>query len=378
MKEAQFNLLSLRMKAACIVSLLFAEITGFCSQIQADLPLDITRVQADGKIFNPSEDEQVNISFEVTRKADIHLMIYDALGQVVRSFDLPDSQAGRHVVSWDGRTPDNVFASGELFLFVIKATDERGRSIFYNRARETGGLEVKSLEYTLDRETGKIEYVLPNTCMIRIRAGLKDGLFAKTLIDWQPQLPGRHHFIWDGKDESGLINLLKHPNLDLRLTCYALPDNVIIMTGKTIPLTENIDNIGEKESHREEIWGTKGKYLHYSHDPGVCHAPAFRVLFPSASNQEHNENPIVTGNTPIRVEIDEKDLQHLINTRFEVMFFVDGVYIYEVEEGTSPFTFHWDTADFAKGPHIVTINIIGYDDHIGIVSKKLIVGESHE
>jgi hypothetical protein len=57
------------------------------------------------------------------------------------------------------------------------------------------------------------------------------------------------------------------------------------------------------------------------------------------------------------------------------MVFIDSVYIFEVEEGSSPFTYNWDTAGFVKGPHVITVNIVGYDDHIGIVSRKVIIGD---
>jgi hypothetical protein len=78
---------------------------------------------------------------------------------------------------------------------------------------------------------------------------------------------------------------------------------------------------------------------------------------------------------PVRVELDERDEQHLINTRFEIMLFVDGTFIYEMYDGTSPFTYNWDTSRFAKGLHILTVNVFSFDDHVGIVSRKVILGD---
>ena len=336
---------------------------------------DIERVSLDKKIFNPTEGEDVNISFEINEQADVNVIIYDVLGKVVRIFNLPESKIGQHSVTWNGRMVDGSFASGGLFLYVIEAVTKDGKKAIYNKVKESGGLEVKSLEYTLDRDTGKIEYVLPKACMIRIRAGFKDGMFAKTLVDWEPRLPGRQNLTWDGKDESGLMNLLKHKGLDIRLTCYTLPDNAIGTKGEITPFTQNSSNPDKEKYNRDEIWATKGKYMHYQHDPRICHAPKLMVSFPSVIYSEESDTPKLSGVATIRVELDKIDEPHLIDTRFEVMFFVDGTYIYEVEEGSSPFTFHWNTSNFSKGPHMVTINVIGYDDHIGIVSKKVIVGE---
>lgn len=336
--------------------------------------LKITRVALDRKVFNPSEGQKVTLSFEITRQADVQVVLYDRLGQKVRGFDMPDIQAGRHSVTWDGYKADDKLPAGDVFLYVIEAKTKDGKKATYNQAKETGGIEVKTLEYTLDKETGEVEYVLPKTCMIRLRAGLKDGMFAKTILDWKPSTAGRHAFTWDGMDSSGRMYLLKRRDLDLRLTCYTLPANTIITTG-AVTAFESANNPSEtKLEDRDRLWATKGKYFHYKHDPRICHQPRFKVLFPSSRvKTENNDIPIVSGIVPLRVELDRRDARHLTNTRFEIMLFVDGVFIYEIEEGSSPFTFNWNTKGYAKGPHIVTVNLVGYDDHIGIVSRKVIV-----
>ena len=335
----------------------------------------ITRVGLDTKIFNPSKDETVTLGFEVTRQAGVQVVIYDALGQKVQSFDMPDLEAGRHSITWDGRRANGELAAGDIFLYVIEAKTKNGKKAAYNPAKETGGFMVKPLEYTLDKETGEIEYVLPKACMIRIRAGLKAGMFAKSLFDWRPNTAGRHSYKWDGKDNTGQMYLLKHPDLDIRLTCYTLPANTIITTGTIIPFAFE-KNPGVVESReRSRLWATKGKYFHYQHDPRICRQPKFKVLFPNSAETNNKDVPVVSGVAPLRVELDPRDVQHLINTRFEIMLFIDGVFIYEIEEGSSPFTFNWDTRGFAKGPHIVTVNLVAYDDHIGIVSRKVIVGD---
>jgi len=368
---------SLIFKAACLclLSVFFLMGDTIAAISKEGTPLKVTRVGLDTKIFNPSKGETVILSFEITQPADVKIAIYDRLGRLVRSFDISDIEAGRHHITWDGRETDGNLAAGDVFLYVIKAKNKNGEETIYNRAMKTGGLNVKPLKYTLDRNTGKIEYVLPKACMIRIRAGLKDGMFGKTLFDWKPSTAGRHSYTWDGRDESGLMNLLKHQDLNIRLTCYTLPENTIITTGQVRPFGWEEISIKTKSKGRDYLWATKGKYLHYTHDPRICHQPEFKVLFPTQAKSNSEDTPVISGIVPVRVELDPRDAQHLINTRFEIMLFVDGVFIYEIEEGTSPFTFNWETNGFAKGPHIVTVNLIAYDDHIGIVSRKVILGD---
>ena len=341
---------------------------------QQNEALKIIKVGPAKKTFDISAGETASIGFEITRKADVQVVIYNRLGRKVRTFNLPDLEAKRSNVTWDGRTDQGKLAQGELFLYVIYAQTEDGQEAVHNTALRTGGFEVKSLEYTLDHKTGKIEYVLPKGCMIRIRAGLKDGLFANNLFDWVPRSAGRHTYMWDGKDQTGQMNLLKHHDLDIRLTCYTLPANSVIMKGNTIPLDSDIELTEAQVKERSELCGTKGKYFHYQHDPRHCHAPRFDFSFPNAMSGNGNL-PQVTGITPVRVELDRRDAWELVNRRFEIAFYIDGVFIYEVEEGSSPFTFNWDTKTFAKGPHIVTVNLLGYDDHIGIANHKVIIGE---
>jgi len=337
-------------------------------------PLAITKVGVDRKTFNLSSGEQTVMRYETNQQADIRVIVYDRLGQEVRSFDQEQAEPGIYKTTWDGRDSDGKIPHGEVFLYVIEAKSNN-EHIVYNPAEDTGGQVVQPQEFTFDKKTGHIEYVLPKACMVRMRVGLKQGMLAVTIMDWQPQSAGRHTLEWEGKDVSGKMNLLAHPDLELNLTCYTLPANTIIATGTTIPFKPE-KNVGSKATLHHRLWATEGKYIHYQHDTRSCYEPRFSVLFPDKSKESSPEKvPTVSGRTPIRVELDKRDMQDLINKRFEIMLFVDGIFVFEMEEGSSPFTFYWDTKGFTKGSHIVTVNIMSYDDHIGVVSREVIVGD---
>ena len=372
------NGLTLTLRITCFgllsIFLLLVNVTT-CAGTTKNGSLEITRVGLNKKSFNPSEGEKVVLSFETTKQADVQVYIYDCLGYEVRKFDMPEIETGRHSVTWDGRKEDGKLAAGNVFLYVIKAKTRDDRRATYNPSRRTGGFNVKTLEYTLDRDTGNIEYVLPKACMIRLRAGLEDGMLATTVFDWEPQVAGRHSYNWNGSDESGLMNILKHPELDLKLTCYTLPANTIIVTEEILPLVSGGKSIREISKKRARLWATDEKCRHYKHNPLICHEPKFEVLFPDKDKLSEKGVPIVSGVTKIRIELNPRDAQYLINKRFEIMVYVNGVFIFEVEEGSSPFTFRWDATGFKKGPNIITINVISYDDHIGVISKKVIIGE---
>lgn len=333
--------------------------------------LEIRRIALDKKTFRPVDQEKVTLSFEITRTADVNVTFYDSLGRQVRTFHLPNHDSGKAQIVWDGMNNNGKLAAGDVFLYIIEAK-KGGDPVVYNPAKKTGGYELRALEYTLDKDTGLIEYVLPKAAMVRIRTGTRDGFYGGSIIDWQPKAAGRHSYNWDGKDSSGLLDMLNNPQLDIRLSCYSLPDNCVIAAGNMPELDR--DFVFDKQSRlrRDKLWAVKGKYLHYRHDQRYCQSPKFHVTFPK-SGQNAADVILISQISPVRIEIDPDDLTHLLNTKFEVMLFVDGVFLYEMEEGSSPFTYDWDTRVFSRGPHILTVTIIGYDDHIATQSRKVII-----
>jgi len=338
-------------------------------------PLKIRRVALNSKTFNPSNGRSVTLNFEITAQADVTVKIYDRLARQVRCFDLSLLEPGIHSIQWDGKKQDGTQAPGNVFLYIIEAANSLRKTI-YNPAGKTAGLLVKAYEFNLDKETGVIEYVLPKACMIRLRAGLGNGMLAQTIFDWQPRTAGRHSYKWLGKDASGLINLLKHPQLDLNLTCYTLPANTIIFTGQTKPFESKKNNPQEQIAEKpKNLWAEKGKYFHYTHDVRDCHEPRFNILFPKAEIAGPADAAVVSGVTQIRIQLEPLDAAYLINKRFEIMLYVDGVFLFEMEEGSCPFNYNWDTRGLRKGPHTLTVNLVSYDGHIGAISRKVFVGD---
>jgi hypothetical protein len=82
---------------------------------------------------------------------------------------------------------------------------------------------------------------------------------------------------------------------------------------------------------------------------------------------------VVSGVVPVRVTVDAADAPHLINSRFEVALFEDTTFLAEEEEGTTPFTYLWDTTRLRPGEHLLTANILSYDDHYGVATVRVMV-----
>ena len=339
--------------------------------------LAITNVAHNRQAFDPSAGQTVIIDFEINKPASVEITIYDWLGRKIRTFNQPNLDAGNYSIDWDGNTDENKPAAGEVFLYVIKATGEDGQTAVYNRAAKTGGYNPKKTKYKLDKDTGKIEYFLSKTCMVRLHVGLDEGMLARSIFEWKPHTAGRYIHQWNGKDESGLMEILNYPDLRINFVCYTLPENSIIKTGKLVPFAVGDNLTREQKKQRNIIWATKGKYAHYQRDPLISHPIKFKVSFPDSDikKEQVGDVPVVSGITKTRIEIDPADKQHLTNTRFELMVYVDGVFVHETEEGSILLTFDLDTRSLSKGPHVITFNILSYDHYSGILSRKVVVGD---
>ncbi len=199
----------------------------------------------------------------------------------------------------------------------------------------------------------------------------------KTLIDWEPEQGGSNVEKWDGKDKSGMIDIFKIPEREIFIFAYSLPDNSIIL--KSVQQgNESLERRDEKAEYRLKAKTDPGlKYKHAIHDKSFCHEPKFSLEFPKAVSEMPDGTPVVNGNEPVpvkvKVTISEKDRLHVESARFEVMFFVDTIFIFEDEEGFTPFTYMWDTKGLPEGEHLFTVNIMSYDDHCGVESRKVVI-----
>lgn len=116
------------------------------------------------------------------------------------------------------------------------------------------------------------------------------------------------------------------------------------------------------------------KYFHAFHPRRICHAPRFMVEFLSIS--DYNKGmPLVTGGSlTVRFTVDKRDKNDLLNSRFEIIFFIDKVFVYEEESGISPFNYRFSVKDLNRGEHVITVNVYGLEDYIGTRSVKILLG----
>jgi len=357
-------------KVFLVLSLAFLSVI---SGAYGETLLTISNISLDRKTFYPDKDAGVKISYQISKDASVTVKIYDNRDILVKSLK-NKVKTGLNVSEWDGRNEKGEQLTG-VYIYTIEAESADGEKKKYDPADETGGILLTVRKPVLDTEKGEISYVMPKAGMVRIRAGIKEGALLKTLIDWEPREGGSNVEKWDGKDKSGLIDLFKIPEREVFIFAYSLPDNCIILKSDSNLQKGNESAPSLAEYRLKAKIDSKTKYKHALHDKSVCHEPEFKVEFPKAVSEMPDGTPVVNGNepVPVKVTISEKDRLHVESARFEVMFFADTVFIFEDEEGFTPFTYMWDTKGLPEGEHVFTVNIMSYDDHCGVESKKVII-----
>ena len=202
--------------------------------------------------------------------------------------------------------------------------------------------EILATNLSFDAVTGEVKYTLPEKALVRLRIGLREGgPLLRTLIDWELRDPGGHTEVWDKKDISGQVEFGTRSDFMLVLACLSVETS--------LPK----ENVGDIKGFRK--------------------SPDFIIAFPESAEKTDNGVAMIEGAVPISIRVDEKDRKWLTDSKYEVAMFMDQVFLFEDEEGTSPYTFQLNTQGLNDGPHAITVNIIGYEGEIGTKSARIFV-----
>ncbi len=334
----------------------------------AAAPLTITGVGVEPKTLDLRTQAEATIHYELSRPADVFVDLVDEEGRVVRKLMVGRDTAGKHTVNWDGHATDGHEVAGGVYRYVIHAQDAEGHRTVYDPSPNTGGEELQPRNFTFDQQTGAFRWVMPKAGRARLRIGLQGFPHLRTLLDWEPLEAGEHTVVWDGLDASGLIQLKGHPRLAIKLSAFALPDNTVIVRGDS---RQEVTQI-ERPMYPADV-KREPAYLHARHVRAVCHETGLHLEFPAGTRYDAQHRPLLKGTVPVRVVLDERDASSVTNSRFEVSLYEDLTFLFEEEEGANPFTFLWDTTRLTPGAHLLTVNILSYDDHYGVVTQPVMI-----
>jgi hypothetical protein len=99
-------------------------------------PLSTKDIPSEFKLYDPYPNPfnpVITFSFELTKRSNIDLTVYDVLGRKVKSFNRIHLQSGRHQLNW-------------------KATDESGKMV-------SAGIYLYEFKIGTETQTGKVIYL---------------------------------------------------------------------------------------------------------------------------------------------------------------------------------------------------------------------------
>jgi hypothetical protein len=348
-------------------------------------PLTITRVGIEPKTVDLSTRRAATIRYHLSAPAEVQVDLVDEEGRVARTLDVGFQEAGSQAMSWDGATDAGTPAPRGVYRYILRAVapnrqsslDNR-QSVIYDPSRDTGGEELTPWDFTYERDTSTFRWVMPKAGFARLRIGIQGFPHLRTLLDWQPLEAGEQTITWDGLDASGLITLKAHPDLSIKLQAYALPWNTLLVRGdphSSLVTQSSIDNPQSSIPSYPLLFRSDAAYLHARHARAVCREPRLHVEFPGAGRLDPEGRPLLSGVVPLRVTLEPRDAESVINSHFEVALFEDTTFLAEEEAGTNPFTYLWDTTKLSAGEHLLTVNILTYDDHYGVATVPVTIAQ---
>ena len=340
----------------------------------------ITGVGVEPKVVDLSDqhDRAARVRYRLDQPADVRVDLVDAEGRMIRRLEASRQAAGPHEVAWDGRADAGQPVPSGVYRYVLHARTADGALTTHDPSMTTGGEELEPRDFTFDRASGRLRWFMPRAGRARLRIGIQGFPHLRTLLDWEPMAAGPQEILWDGLDASGLIRAIDHPTLIAKLHAYALADNTIIVRG--LPAgqagrSSAASSLASIAPTYPPEQASERLYLHARHARPACHEARVSVSFPPQTPRDAQGHPVLTGTVPVQVALDPSDATYFVNQRFEVALYEDLTFLFEEEESTNPLTFLWDTARLPAGAHLLTVNVLSYDDHYGVVTQPVVINQ---
>jgi hypothetical protein len=339
--------------------------------------LSISQVALDAQSFNPSRGGKNVLEYQLSRDAKVSIKVFDPDRQLVRVLAAAaPRKAGKNRSTWDGRDLDAKVVPNEAYFFTIEATDSDGITVVYDPVTFSGGEFADVTQGQLDRDIGTLTYQLSQPSRVLLRAGMATGLLLKTIVDWEPRSSGTITEYWNGKDDEGFFDVPSMKGTTMVLTYMTLPENSVIAIGndKTSYKAYKVPMRTRRPVKEDRPMANARKISpHFMKSRVTDRTFKANVVFPDLEKPGSAAGgvPQIKDNALFRLSIADEDKEVLAGQQFEVMIFIDTVFLLEEERGYLPFTSQLEVKALPPGEHTITINLISFGDQIGVGSRKI-------
>lgn len=336
--------------------------------------LSIQHVSHQPKLLEFKSHSKVSVSYTLDEPANVALNIYDdrdILINTIKSSGL--NQKGSHKLIWKGNDFKGRRVPPEAYKYTLVAKNAT-ETVEHDLSELTGGDPTKVHQLKWDKKNKRINYKMLKAARVNIRVGLKNnGPLMATLADWIPRGHGAHGIVWDGFDNSAVFDLSKLEDVEIHSQAFTLSENSILV-GPSVHKVELIKDITwtrqtrkRKKAQKPSMKNHSQQYIENRGDFKVS------VVLPEGLKKSSGGVTMVKDIVPIRFSLGNNDNQRIINDRYEPILFIDGKYFVENEVGFFPMTWNLDTTLLTEGEHYLTINLRGYNGHLGTASAKIFV-----
>ncbi|MGR9116096.1 MAG: FlgD immunoglobulin-like domain containing protein [Gammaproteobacteria bacterium] len=334
--------------------------------------------------FSPDRGETYAIPVQLQKRAlSLTLDIYTPDGELLRTISRKeDINSGLNSVIWDGKDDAGNVVPDEAYTPVITAEFANGEKQVLDPRRYSGGelVDKVPVEITSDRE---IAYYLPSPCRVLIRVGIKGGPMLRNLSSWQPKSAGKNIQHWDGKDQSGLVDIRNERDLGILVIAFKLPEHTIITYGnpsidyRAYRLSKNWQDKVMAPDKMQLKRDGMAISPHYYAPRSFDAVPEVSLTLPDTLTKTAAGIPRIKLNNPVAVKADiaPQDRWMMKQSLYEVAFFVDHEFVAEEEQGYVPLTWRWLPQQLTAGRHLLTVNISGFSGKVGVASLLFEVAE---
>ncbi|MEA1901613.1 MAG: FlgD immunoglobulin-like domain containing protein [Thermodesulfobacteriota bacterium] len=323
--------------------------------------------------FNPGLGEEVALYYHLSKPAKITVQVYDPDHGLIRMLAAEKNvNAGEQTIIWDGKDLDGNLVPDEAYFFTIIAEDESGVKEIYDPTTFSGGAGHDITTADINSQSQTITYKMPEMGRVMIRMGIQGGPLMNQLVDWKPRVKGMITEYWNGKDKDNLVDLHNHAKFKMIVTYFTLPENSVIAFGnKTQTYRDYKKSTAERSVKIKRPSAVQKVSHHYGLPRTMDYSPNVNMTFVNAQGVDSDGVTVLNDKTLVKVELDEQDKLIFQNQQFEICFFLNGEFYAEDEAGYTPFNWVWDLSSVEEGEHVLTVNISGFKDQIGVLSRKV-------
>jgi len=335
--------------------------------------LTIQHVSHNPKQIDFVKDKIITIRYTVDEPAQTVLNIYDDRDYLIKRLSSNGQVTkGGHSFIWDGSDQSGKPVPAEAYRYTIVASNG-SETVEHDLSDLTGAEKTKVHQVKWDEKAQKVRYRVLKPSRVNIRIGLpKNGPLMATITDWVSRGNGAHEASWDGYDNSGVINVAELKDFDIHAQAFTLSENTILVG----PPEEDIQlvDIGWKKEKRVRKKNQQKRMRKHSQQYIENRGDfTLKITLPKSLEKTNSGISIVNKRVPVRFNVPPDVQQRMLNDRFEPILFVDNEYKTENEVGFFPMTWNWDPKGLTEGEHVLTVNLRGYDGHLGSASVKVFV-----